>query len=141
MADLKLACDGIIVARMVPGLHEFVLGARIDPQFGAIIMLGDGGRYVEALKDFVLLLPPFSEAAATSALQKLRIAPLYAGVRGDPAMDIAALANLAVLLGDAALASADSIASIDLNPVIVGAVGEGAWIADALIERAKPAPD
>jgi acetate---CoA ligase (ADP-forming) len=136
VVGLKVACDGIIVARMLRGQREFVLGARMDPQFGPVIMLGDGGRYVEALKDFTLLLPPFSEAAASSALQRLRIAPLYPGVRGEPAMDIAALARLAVLLGDTTLASAKSIASIDLNPVIVGATGEGAWIADALIERA-----
>jgi hypothetical protein len=104
-------------------------------------MLGDGGRYVEALKDFVLLIPPFSPDHAFAVLQRLRIAPLYKGVRGDPAFDIPALARLAVRLGDVILASADSVASIDLNPVIVGASGEGAWIADALIERALAAPD
>jgi acyl-CoA synthetase (NDP forming) len=136
---MRFAFDGVIVARMVKGVHEFVLGARVDPNFGPIVMLGDGGRYVEALKDFVLLMPPFSPDDAQAALQRLRIAPLYAGVRGDPAFDTPALAALAARLGDAILAGAKHIASIDLNPVIVAAAGQGAWIADALIERNFPA--
>jgi acyl-CoA synthetase (NDP forming) len=138
--SLGLAFDGIIVAKMLRGGHEFVLGARIDPQFGPVVMLGDGGRYVEALKDFVLLMPPFSADHASRALQKLRIAPLYAGVRGEPALDIAALTVLAARLGDVMLASRH-VASIDLNPVIVGPAGDGAWIADALIERNFSAVD
>jgi acetate---CoA ligase (ADP-forming) len=139
IAAMKFTFDGVIVARMVKGAHEFVLGARADPNFGPIVMLGDGGRYVEALKDFVLLMPPFSTGHAQAALQRLRIAPLYAGVRGDPPFDIPALAVLAARLGDAILASSEDIASIDLNPVIVAGIGKGAWIADALIERNFPA--
>jgi acyl-CoA synthetase (NDP forming) len=141
LETMGLAFDGVIVARMLRGGHEFVVGARIAPQFGPVIMLGDGGRYVEALKDFVLLVPPFSAAHALAVLQRLRIAPLYAGVRGEPALDIPALAGLARRLGDVMLASGGAVSSIDLNPVIVGPAGEGAWIADALIERKVPALD
>jgi acetate---CoA ligase (ADP-forming) len=138
IAVLGIEAEGILVAKMLHGIREFVLGARVDPQFGPIVMLGDGGRYVEILQDFELLLPPFSEAQAMAALRRLRIAPLYDGVRGEPALDIPALAWLAVLLGETVLANQGRIASIDLNPVIVGAAGEGAWIADALVERALP---
>jgi len=53
------AGDGVLIARMAAGRRELALGARRDAVFGAVVMIGDGGVYLEALKDFRLLLPPF----------------------------------------------------------------------------------
>jgi acyl-CoA synthetase (NDP forming) len=127
-------CEGVIVARMAKNGRELALGARIDPQFGPVVLLGDGGVYLEALKDFVLLLPPFDAAEARAGLARLRIAPLLAGVRGEPPRDVDAVARMAVGLGAAIVAWQDRIASIDVNPVMVYAAGEGAVALDALIE-------
>jgi len=128
--------DGVLVARHAAGLRELVLGARVDPSFGPLVLIGDGGIYLEALKDFRLLLPPFGEDEVREALSRLRIAPLFAGVRGEPPLDVAAYAKMAVRLGDAMLAWRGAIASVDLNPVMLFKDGEGALAVDALIERA-----
>src|SRR5262249_41794660 len=133
--EIGAAPDGIVVAAMAEGAREFVLGARVDPIFGPVVMVGDGGKYIEALPDIALLLPPFSFAEVHAALAGLRIAPLFKGVRGDPARDIDALAQAARRLGAIIAASKDEIASIDLNPVMVAVQGRGIIIVDALVER------
>jgi hypothetical protein len=82
-----------------------------------------------------VLLPPFNLDQVESALRGLRMAPLLDGVRGDAPMDIKAFAQVAVSVGRLMTAAGPSIASLDLNPVMVGAVGEGAVVVDALLER------
>lgn len=123
-----------IVARMQRGLHELALGVRNDPVFGPVVMVGAGGKYVEALGDVALLMPPFAAEEALAALRGLRIGRLLAGVRGEPAADMQAVAEQAARLGRYALAAAGHVASIDINPVLVGAQGEGAVALDALVE-------
>lgn len=136
LEEIGAAPDGIIVAAMTTGRREFVLGARIDPVFGPVVMVGDGGKYVEAMPDIALLLPPFSAEDVIEALSRLRIAPLLRGVRGEPPLDAAAVAVAAIRLGGLIAAARDRIASIDLNPVMVGAEGQGIIVVDALVERA-----
>lgn len=131
---LELPMDGVIVARRVRGRQEFALGVRQDPNFGTVVMVGAGGKYVEALRDFAVLLYPFSEEDVLDKLRSLHIAPILAGVRGEPAVDIGAVARAAVALGRLAAGQAHAIASIDLNPLIAGSQGEGAWAVDAVIE-------
>ena len=138
LASMKVADGAVIVAAMRPALHEFVVGARLDPKFGTLVMLGDGGKYVEALPDIVLLRYPFTEADVMERLGTLRIAPLYAGVRGEPPLALGALAKLAVRLGALVHGAHGRIASFDLNPVMVGATDKDTVIVDALLERTVP---
>jgi acetate---CoA ligase (ADP-forming) len=126
--------DGVLVAQRVRGQREFALGVKQDPLFGTAVMVSDGGKYVEALKDFVVLLHPFSEQDVLDRLAKLRIAPILAGVRGEPPVDLQVVARTAVALGRYAADHTDLIASIDLNPLIAGAAGQGGWAVDAVIE-------
>ncbi len=130
------AADGVLVARQVAGRRELALGARFDAQFGPVVMLGDGGIHLEALKDFRLLLPPFGEADALRALSELRVAPLFGALRGKAALDQPAVARMAVALGDAMLGWQGKVASVDVNPVMLFETGAGAFAVDALIERA-----
>ncbi|BEG77035.1 acetate--CoA ligase family protein [Achromobacter xylosoxidans] len=123
-----------LVARMQRGLHECALGARVDPVLGPVVMIGSGGKYVEALRDVAVLMPPFDAAQVIDKLRGLRIGALLQGVRGDPPADVAALAQQAVALGNYALAAGPRLASVDINPVMVGAVGQGAVAVDALVE-------
>ena len=109
--------EGVIVARKAPKGRELALGARLDSQFGPVVMVGDGGVNLEALKDFRLLIPPFDPEEVLAKLAQLRIAPLLTGWRGEPAADLAAFARMAVLLGDAMLGWAGRVASVDVNPV------------------------
>jgi acetate---CoA ligase (ADP-forming) len=135
LESLKASPDGVIVAAMRKGRRELMVGARVDPVFGPVVLVGDGGKYVEALKDFAILVPPFDADDVRNALRGLRIGPMIDGVRGEPALDADALAAIAIGVGRLIRAAKGGIASIDLNPVMVGAAGEGAIVVDALIER------
>jgi len=128
--------EGVIVARRAAKGRELALGARLDPQFGPVVLVGDGGIYLEALKDFRLLLPPFAEEEVLAKLNDLHVAPLLGAVRGAPARDTSAFARMAVRLGEAMLGWSGQVASVDVNPVMVFETGRGALALDALIERA-----
>jgi hypothetical protein len=82
------------------------------------------------------LRDPFTEDDVMERLRSLRIAPLYAGVRGEPPLALGALAKLAVRLGALVDGAHGKIASFDLNPVMVGATDKDTVIVDALLERA-----
>ena len=141
LAAMGVTSDGIIVAAQRRGQHEFMVGASLDPVFGPVVLLADGGRNVEALNDCVALIPPFDVAEAVAALRRLSVAPLFAGVRGDPPVDLEAVAAIAVGVGQLMVAAGGAIGSIDLNPVIAGASvdgrGEGAVVVDALVIRGE----
>jgi acyl-CoA synthetase (NDP forming) len=132
IAELGASFDGVIVARKAPRSRELALGARLDPQFGPVVMAGDGGVYLEALKDYRLLLAPFTEREVLARLEELRVAPLLRGVRGEPPCDTGAFARMAVKLGDAMLEWDGRVGALDINPVAV--FQTGAVALDALAE-------
>jgi hypothetical protein len=132
LKEMAAGFDGVIVARRVARGRELALGARLDPQFGPLVLLGDGGVHLEVLQDFRLLLPPFTVADAHEALERLRVFPLLRAFRGRAACDTAAFASMAVKLGEAMLGWGGKVASVDVNPVIVGE--RGALAVDALVE-------
>lgn len=127
--------DGVIVAAMASGRREVIIGAHRDPVFGPVVAVGDGGKYVEVFKDTTLLLPPFSRDQVKQALGKLRMAPLLSGVRGEPAMDVDALTDAVVKIGELMRDASARIASIDLNPVLIDSAGKGCVVVDAVVFR------
>jgi acyl-CoA synthetase (NDP forming) len=133
LRDQKLRSDGVIVAKMQPGRRELLIGARIDPVFGPVVVVGDGGKYVEAMPDVQLLLPPFDVQDVKRALSRLRIAPLLGGVRGEPEMDVDAFSAAAVAVGRLMCDPKSGPVTLDLNPVIVGSKGQGCWAVDAVV--------
>ncbi len=124
--------DGILVEAMaMPGL-EMIVGARRDPGWGPVVLVGLGGIWAEALAD-VRLLPPDLDAREIEAeLRHLNGAKLFTALRGRPASDVSALARIAAQVG-ALMRSRPEITEIDLNPVVVHAQGAGAVALDALI--------
>lgn len=132
LADRQMRLDGIIVARMERGRHELMIGAHRDPVFGPVIVVGDGGKYVEALPDVQLLLPPFRRQDALDKLRQLRIAPIFAGVRGETPMDIGAVADAMIAVGRLMATHAD-IHSVDVNPILLKSQGEGYCALDAVV--------
>jgi acyl-CoA synthetase (NDP forming) len=101
-----------------------------------VVAVGDGGKYVEIISDTTLLLPPFSKDDAKEALGRLRIAPLFAGVRGEPPMDVDALCDAVVKIGELMLDPATKVMSLDLNPVLLERAGKGCVVVDAVVFRA-----
>lgn len=134
---LGKTADGVIVAAMCKGRRELVLGARWDERFGAVVMAGDGGKYVEAMPDVATAVYPFDARHLRGLLEQLRMAPLWNGVRGEPPLPLQALAEAGAALGAWLHAQGGRVASIDLNPLM--ATGAGKLVAlDALVELAPP---
>jgi acetyl-CoA synthetase len=124
---------GVLVQPMVPAGIEMVIGARIDPLFGPLVVVGFGGILVELLADTALALAPLSPARALSMLQGLKAARLFAGYRGAPGVDLPALADLVARASEFAADQAELITELDINPLIC--TGPRMRAVDALIGR------
>ena len=113
-----------MVAPMItdPGV-EMILGVSNDPQLGPVVIIGFGGVYAELLKDSVVLLAPFTEKTARRALEGLTMKALLGGYRGQGAVNIDALCRVASLLSVIAVELKDTVAEIDINPLLVAADG------------------
>ena len=131
----KARLDGILVAPMLRGGVETILGVNRDPVFGPVVVFGLGGIFVEIMKDSVLRLAPFGRDAALEMIRSIKGFPLLDGARGRPKMDIAALADALASLSAYAAANAGRIESIDVNPFIV--LPKGGYAVDALIVPRK----
>jgi succinyl-CoA synthetase beta subunit len=109
---------------------ELVIGATRDARFGAVLLVGLGGILVETLRDTALALAPLDAAAAERLLRSLRSADVLVGVRGRPAVDVAAAARAVVALGDA-MSAHPEIAELEVNPLLV--TPRGALALDARV--------
>lgn len=144
-AHQGVALDGLIVAKMAPGRREMIVGAHRDPTFGPVLTVGDGGKYVEQLPDVQVLMANATREEVHRAIHRLRIAPLFKGVRGEAPMDVDALCETLLALGCLIGDAAQGINSVDLNPVILYDAGKGCLAVDAVVVRdagqggAKPA--
>jgi acyl-CoA synthetase (NDP forming) len=134
-AQPGLRLDGVLVEAMSPRGLELVVGARRDPRWGPVLMVGLGGIWVEALGDVRLMAPYLTEAEIVDELGKLKTAKLLQGFRGAPPVDIKAVAAVAAALGRLMRTRPD-IVEIDINPLMVHADGHGATALDALIVTA-----
>ncbi|MBU4611471.1 acetate--CoA ligase family protein [Achromobacter sp. GG226] len=126
--------EGLLLEPMAPvGGLELLVGISRDPVLGPMMTVGLGGIYVEIFRDVARRMLPVSVDEAERMLRELRCYPLLAGARGQPPRDEAALARLLAQVSDIVLAQGARVAEIDLNPVWVGRVGEGAYPLDAVI--------
>ena len=129
---LKLG-DELYLEAMKPSVAELIVGVTRDPQFGLVLTIGSGGILVELLKDAKTLLIPASRNEIETAIAGLKSAPLLAGYRGRQAADIDAIVNVILAIQDYAISQASSLIELDVNPLLIGARGEGVFAADALI--------
>jgi succinyl-CoA synthetase beta subunit len=112
-----LLLDGVLVEAMAPSGVELIVSARRDPDWGAVLRVGLGGVWTEALNDQRLLPAGAVEADIADALRRLKGAALLQGVRGAPAVNLAAVARVAATV--AALLRADArIVEIQINPLL-----------------------
>ena len=128
--------DGYLVSEMVKGGVECIVGISQDEAFGPVITFGLGGTLVELLKDTVCALAPVTEERAMEMIGQVRTAPLLTGYRGGPRHDVEALAKAISGISVLAAQHADTITTIEVNPLVVQP-GKGGVIAlDAVIETA-----
>jgi acyl-CoA synthetase (NDP forming) len=126
--------NGVLLQPMVPASVEVVVGARIDPLLGPLVLAGFGGTLVELLRDTALELAPINAEEAERLLRRLKGAALLDGFRGSAALDGARLADILVRVSEFAADQQQHVAELDINPIICNA---STLIAvDALIVRA-----
>jgi len=124
--------DGALIEKMSPRGIELMVGAKRDPGWGTVLLLGVGGIWVEALGDVQVLPATADKQQIIEALGKLRAAKLLGGMRGAPPADLTAVAEVVLAIGGL-MQSVPEISEIDINPLTVHAKGEGATALDALI--------
>jgi acyl-CoA synthetase (NDP forming) len=128
--------EGVLVAPMVAGGVEAIAGIHRDPTFGLMAMFGIGGTAVELYRDVAFASAPLNAERAQALVDRVRAAALLRGWRGAPRCDEPALVDALCALSRFAVAHADDIESIDINPLL--ARPEGAACLDAVIERRAP---
>lgn len=129
----KARIDGALVAKMVGGGVETIIGVNRDPVLGPVVMFGIGGIFVEVFKDVAFRIAPFGADEAMAMIRSIKGFPLLDGARGRPKADVAALADAIARLSVYASRSGDALQSIDINPFIVLPAGQGGFAVDALV--------
>ena len=116
-----------------PHTVELIIGARRDRDFGPLVLVGAGGIEAELHRDVWVELAPVDRELATDMLGRLRMSPRLSGWRGEPPVDIDALADVVVRISQS-IARHPEIVEIELNPVIAGP--DGVVAVDALVVTA-----
>jgi hypothetical protein len=129
--------NGVLVQEMIATGTEAIVGlSRHDP-FGMAVVVGAGGILVELLRDTALALAPIDDTRAAALTAETRFGKMLSGYRGAKAADTQALAMLVARVSNIGAQYGDWLEAIDLNPVHVGAAGEGVRVLDALIVPRK----
>lgn len=108
---------GMIVEEMVSGI-ELILGAKIDFQFGPMILLGMGGTGVEIYKDVSLRMAPITEKEALAMIEGLKAHRLLTGYRGGENVDLKRLTETLISFSSLVMELGEGIESIDINPLL-----------------------
>lgn len=122
----------VVIQRMVTGV-EVLVSAGHDPDWGPVLTLGSGGTLIELLDDVVHLAVPCAEPAVRAALARLQVQRLLAGYRGSAPADIDSAVEAAMRIQRILLTHQDVVDEIELNPLVVGAKGHGAYVVDVLV--------
>ena len=131
-AQPQVRIDGFLVQEMVSGV-EAIIGARSDPHYGPMLLVGAGGVLVELANDTALRLLPVDEQEIRRMVAGLKLSKLLAGFRGRPEADRAALEHAALGLGRFFLDHRVRLADIEINPLVVRPKGLGAVAVDVRV--------
>jgi acyl-CoA synthetase (NDP forming) len=131
--------DGVLVAPMMGDGTELILGAKRDPVFGPVVVVGLGGIFAEIMQDVAMRPAPVDEAEAMEMLRSLKAFAVLDGARGRPRADLPAAARAIAALSRFAAQHAETVAEIDINPMLLLPEGQGAVALDALIVPMAPA--
>jgi len=128
----KAEIKGVLVVEMVKGGKEMIIGSKLEPGFGPVIMLGLGGIYVEVLKDVTFRLAPITDIEADEMIESIKMKKLLEGVRGEKSSDIKKLSECIQRLSQL-VTDFKEIKELDMNPVLVLEKGKGCKILDVRI--------
>jgi len=127
---------GILVQEMITSAKEIILGAKQDPLFGPLVMMGLGGIYVEVLKDVVFRLAPIDEQEAEKMVESIKAIKLLKGIRGETPSDLDAVVESLQRLSQL-IVDFPEIEEFDINPLLVLDKGKGVRVADVRIGLRK----
>ena len=127
-ADIK----GVLIVEMVKGGKEMIIGSKLEPGMGPVVMLGMGGIYVEILKDVTFRLAPLTDQEANDMISSIKTKKLLDGVRGEEPSDINKLSECIQRLSQL-VSDFKEIKELDMNPVLVMEKGQGCKILDVRI--------
>ena len=130
--DSKAEIKGVLIVEMVKGGKEMIIGSKLEPGFGPVVMLGMGGIYVEILKDVTFRLAPFTDQEAEDMISSIKTKKLLEGVRGEKPSDVEKLSECIQRLSQL-VTDFREIKELDMNPVLVMEKGEGCKILDVRI--------
>jgi len=108
--------EGILLQKMEEG-KEVIVGMKNDPQFGATIMFGLGGVFVEVLKDISFRIAPVDKKEALNMIKEIKSYKILEGVRGEKGVNINDLVNIIIKTSDMVLKN-KKIIELDFNPII-----------------------
>lgn len=128
--------EGIYVEKMAEKGLEVIIGMTRDPQFGPMLMFGLGGIFVEVMKDVTFHLAPITENEAVQMLKSTRSYQLLEGKRGLKEVDINAIA-IALQRISQLTTDFPQVVELDINPLIVGEIGNDPVVADARMTFAR----
>ena len=129
-STVKQAAEAEGVQEMVPDGVELLAGIWRDSCYGLVVTVGFGGTLVELLADSAHRIPPFGTETARAMLGELRGHPILGGLRGRPARDLSAIADLLARLSWFCIDFPEFIDELDLNPVICLGEGSGCRIVE-----------
>ena len=115
----KAIIEGIMISPMIKDGFECILGAKIDPVFGPIVMFGLGGIYTEVMKDISFAEAPLSTKKAEKMILSLKSKDIFYGARGQSSVDIKSLITAIVNLSNLIAANSDRIDQVEMNPILV----------------------
>jgi 4-hydroxybutyryl-CoA synthetase (ADP-forming) len=130
--DSNAEIKGVLVVEMVKGGKEMIIGSKLEPGFGPVLMLGMGGIYVEILKDVTFRLAPVTDQEANDMISSIKTKKLLEGVRGEKPSDVEKLSECIQRLSQL-VTDFKEIKELDMNPVLVMEKGEGCKILDVRI--------
>ena len=122
----------LLIAKMINGSRELIVGMVRDPAFGKTAMLGVGGIFAEVIQDVVFAPMPIDVVAAKGMIEALKYQAFLKDFRGEGSIDTDALSRALVAIS-AACDAHPEIVSIDINPLIVQRDGTIVAV-DALVE-------
>ncbi|SHN39758.1 acetate--CoA ligase family protein [Cryptosporangium aurantiacum] len=111
----------VLVQEMRPALGEVLVGYRVDPEAGPMVLVAAGGVLAELLRDRAVRMAPVDRETALEMLDEVVSLGVLRGFRGAPRGDLGALADVVVALSR--LAEDAGVVTAELNPVLVGATG------------------
>ncbi|MGX4694434.1 acetate--CoA ligase family protein [Streptomyces sp. JNUCC 63] len=135
-ADPTVSTGHVLVQQMVRGLGEALIGFRVDPDVGPIVLLAAGGVLAELHNDRSVRLAPVDADTAQEMIDEVTAFRALAGFRGLPKGDLAALRDAVVAVSRAAGLVDSGVVELEANPVMICAEGEGVFAVDAVVRIA-----